>query len=384
MGEFMAKRDYYEILGVSKDASPEDIKKAYRKLARQYHPDVNPGDQSAEEKFKEVKEAFDVLSDTDRRAQYDRFGHAAEEGYGNGFGGFGGFGQGQAGFGGFEDIFETFFGGGGRSRRPQGPQRGADLRYDLEINLEDAAFGLETHVNIPRSESCESCGGSGAKPGTQPETCTYCQGTGQQQVVRNTAFGRFVSVKPCDACHGEGTFIKERCPDCGGNGRIQRERKIEVKVPAGVDTGSRLRVGGEGEAGSRGGPPGDLYLVIHVRPHKVFKRDGDDIIVEMPISFAQAALGMELEVPTLEGKARVKVPEGTQPGTFFRLRGKGIPHLRGYGRGDQHVKVNVAIPKKLSGKQKDLLREYARLSGEEVITQDKGIIDKMKDALGGK
>jgi molecular chaperone DnaJ len=377
----MAKRDYYEVLGVSREATPEEIKKAYRKLARLYHPDVNPDDKSAEEKFKEVKDAFDVLSDNNRRAQYDQFGHAAEEGFANG----GGFGQGQAGFGGFEDIFDTFFGGGAsRGRRSQGPQRGPDLRYDMEITLEDAAFGLETHVTIPRTESCETCNGSGAKPGTKPETCTYCQGTGQQQVVRNTAFGRFVSAKPCDACHGEGTFIKERCTKCNGNGKVQRERKIEVKLPPGVDTGSKLRVSGEGEAGSRGGPPGDLYIVLHVRPHKVFKREGDDIIVEMSVSFAQATLGTELEVATLDGKARIKVPEGTQPGTFFRLRSKGIPHLRGYGRGDQHVKVNVAIPKKLSSKQKDLLREYAQLAGEEVTPSDKGIIDKMKDALGGK
>lgn len=384
----MAKRDYYEVLGVSKDASAEEIKKAYRKLARQYHPDVNQNDKDAEEKFKEVKDAFDVLSDPNRREQYDRFGHTADDsGFGaGGFGGgFGGFGQGGAsGFGGFEDIFDTFFGGGGRGRRPNGPQRGADLRYDMEVSLEEAATGLETAINIPRTEKCGNCDGSGAKPGTQPEKCTYCQGTGQQQVVRNTVFGRFVSVKPCEACHGEGTFIKERCVECHGSGRIQRERKIDLKVPPGVDTGSRLRVSGEGEAGSRGGPPGDLYVIIHVRKHAVFSRDGDDIVVEVPISFAQAALGTELEVPTLDGKARIKVPEGTQPGTFFRLRGKGIPHLRGYGRGDQHVKVNVAIPKKISGKQKDLLREYAKLAGEDVLQPDKGIIDKMKDALGGK
>lgn len=383
----MAKRDYYEVLGVSRDASSDEIKKAYRRLARQYHPDVNPDDKDAEEKFKEVKDAFDVLSDSNRRAQYDRFGHAAEEGFGaNGFGGgYGGFGQGgAAGFGGFEDIFDTFFGGGGRGRRPNGPMRGADLRYDMEISLEDAAFGLETTILIPRSESCETCNGSGAKPGTSPETCTYCNGTGQQQVVRNTALGRFVSVKTCDACHGEGTFIKERCPDCQGSGRKQRERKIEVKIPAGVDTGSRLRVSGEGEAGSRGGPPGDLYVVLHVKQHELFRREGDDIVVEMPVSFTQAALGTELEVPTLDGKARIKVPEGTQPGTMFRLRGKGIPHLRGYGRGDQHVRVKVEIPKKLSGKQKELLREYAKLAGEDVAQHDKGIFDKMKDALGGK
>lgn len=382
----MAKRDYYEVLGVSKDASPEEIKKAFRKLAKKYHPDVNPDDQGAEEKFMEAKQAFDVLSEPDKRAQYDQFGHAAEEGA-NGYGGAGGFGQGGfTGFGGFEDIFDTFFGGGGggRGRRPAGPQRGNDLRYDMEITLENAAFGLETTITIPRSEACDTCGGSGAKPGTSPETCKHCQGTGQQQVVRSTAFGRFVSVKPCDVCRGEGNIIKDVCPSCHGQGRIQRERKIEIKIPAGVDTGSRLRVSGEGEAGTRGGPPGDLYVMLHVRPHDVFRREGDDIIMDIPISFAQATLGTELEVPTLDGKARVKVPEGTQTGTLFRLRGKGIPHLRGYGSGDQHIKVVVNIPRKLSAKQKELLREYANLSGEKVLMPEKGIIDKMKDALGGK
>lgn len=383
----MAKRDYYEVLGVSKEASPEEIKKAYRKLARKFHPDVNPDDKSAEDKFKEVKHAFDVLSDSNRRAQYDQFGHAAEEGYGTGAGGFNGFGGqgGQAGFGGFEDIFDTFFGGGQRGgRRPGGPQRGNDLRYDMEITLEEAAFGLDTTVDIPRSESCETCSGSGAKPGTEPETCSQCHGTGQQQVMRDTAFGRFVSVQPCGACRGEGKIIKDRCPDCHGSGQVRRERKIEVKIPGGVDTGSRLRVTGEGEAGLRGGPPGDLYIVLHVRPHEVFKREGNDVIIEVPISFAQATLGTELEVPTLDGKARIKVPEGTQPGTLFRLRGKGVPHLRGYGSGDQHVRVLVKIPKKLSVKQRELVREYAKNAGEEVLPQDKGIINKMKDALGGK
>ncbi len=380
----MAKRDYYEVLGIAKNASAEEIKKAYRKLARQYHPDVNPDDKGAEAKFKEVKEAFDVLSDSTRREQYDNFGHA-EEGFGQGFGGYGqgGFGGGS-GFG-FEDIFETFFGGGGmRGHRPAGPQRGSDLRYDMEITLDDVAAGLETTVNVTRVDQCENCDGSGAKPGTSPVKCTACGGTGQQQTVRSTAFGRFVSVKPCDACGGEGKQIKERCRECQGSGRVNRERKIEVKIPAGVDNGNRLRVAGEGEAGLRGGPPGDLYVFIHVRPHEIFKRNGDDLIVEIPISFSQATLGTELEVPTLDGKAKLKVPEGTQPGTSFRLRGKGIPHLRGYGRGDQHVRVNVKIPQKLSNKQKDLLREYAVLSGENVTTPDKGILNKVKDALGGK
>jgi molecular chaperone DnaJ len=375
----MAKRDYYEVLGVDRSASPEEIKKAYRRLARKYHPDVNQGDRNAEEKFKEVKEAFDILGDSTRREQYDRFGHAAEEGFGPG-----GFGQGGfAGFG-FEDIFDTFFGGGTRGRRPAGPERGSDLRYDLEITLKDAAFGLETTVSIQRVEECDTCDGSGAKPGTSRERCAHCGGSGQQQTVRNTAFGRFVSVKPCDVCGGEGTIVRERCPDCQGSGRQRRERRIEVKIPPGVDTGNRLRVAGEGEAGTRGGPPGDLYVFIHVRTHELFRRQGDDLFFEAPVSFVQAALGTEIEVPTLDGKVSLKIPEGTQPGTSFRLRGKGIPHLRGYGRGDLHVRVNVKIPQKISGKQRELLREYARLAGEETAAPDKGILGKVKDALGGK
>jgi len=375
----MAKRDYYEVLGLKKSASDEEIKKAYRRLARKYHPDVNQGEKDSEEKFKEVKEAFDVLSDAARRERYDRFGHAAEESLGNGGfdrGGFGGFG--------FEDIFETFFGGGGRGRRPSGPQRGNDLRYDLEITLKEAAFGLETTVSVQRVEECDTCHGSGAKPGTSPERCAHCGGAGQQQTVRNTAFGRFVSMKTCDVCAGAGTIVRAHCPDCQGSGREQRERKIEVKIPPGVDTGNRLRVAGEGEAGAQGGPPGDLYVFIQVRPHELFRRQGDDLFFESPVSFAQAALGTEIEVPTLDGAVKLKVPEGTQPGTSFRLRGKGIPHLRGYGRGDQHVRININIPQKLTGKQSELLREYARLAGESVSAPEKGIIDKVKDALGGK
>lgn len=373
----MAKRDPYEVLGVARDASPEEIKKAYRRLARKYHPDVNPNDKEAEEKFKEVKEAFDILSDENRRANYDRFGHTDEAGFGAG-----GFGQGFSGFG-FEDIFESFFGGGMRSRRPTGPERGSDLRYDLEISLKEAAFGLDTTITIPRDETCGTCDGSGAKPGSGAEKCSHCGGSGQRQTVRSTAFGRFVSVTTCEACGGEGRIIRDKCSHCHGTGRVRRERKIEVKIPPGVDSGSRLRINGEGEAGLRGGPPGDLYVVIHVKPHPKFKRQGNDIIIDIPITFTQAALGAEIEVPTLDGEAKLKIPEGTQTGTKFRLRGKGIPYLRGHGRGDQHVRVNVRTPQKLSAKQRELLKEFARLSGEDT-PQERGIFDKVKDALGGK
>ncbi len=380
----MPKKDYYEVLGLERSASQEEIKKAYRKLARRYHPDMNPGDKESENRFKEVKEAYDVLVDPEKRARYDQFGHAEQDfgGFGSGFGG-GGFQQ--QGFGGFEDIFESFFtGGGGFSRRRSGgPQRGADLRYDLEITLEEAAFGLETKLRIPRTESCGTCDGSGARPGTRPETCATCGGSGQQQVVRNTSFGRFINVQSCENCRGEGKIIKEPCRECSGKGMVHRERNLDVKIPAGVDTGSKLRVAGEGEAGRRKGPPGDLYVIIHVKRHKLFKREGDDLILEFPISFAQASVGAEVMVPTIDGKkVKFKIPEGTQPGTSFRLRGKGIPHLRGLGRGDQHIVVKVRVPERLSTKQRQALKDFAASMGEQ-LPDEKGFMDKVKDAFGG-
>ncbi|NLJ56968.1 MAG: molecular chaperone DnaJ [Firmicutes bacterium] len=372
------KRDYYEVLGVEKDASPEELKKAYRKLARQYHPDVNPGPDS-EAKFKEVKDAYDVLSDPQKRSNYDRFGH--EGGSFQGFGGFGGFSSG------FEDIFDSFFGGGFSSggRQSSAPRRGADLRYDLEITLEEAIRGKTTSLRIPRAEKCSACGGTGARKGTTPVTCIVCGGTGQQQVVRNTAFGRFVSVKTCERCQGEGKIIKEPCPKCRGEGRVMRERKIEIKIPPGVDTGSRLRVYGEGETGTKGAPPGDLYVIIHVRPHKVFKRQDHDLICEIPLSFVQVALGGEIEVPTLEGKAKLRIPEGTQPGAVFRLKGKGVPSVRGFGRGDQLVQINVEVPRKLNARQKKILQEFARVSNLEVPEQgDKSFFERVKDTFNAK
>ncbi|HHX77590.1 MAG TPA: molecular chaperone DnaJ [Firmicutes bacterium] len=373
----MAKKDYYEILGVNRDAGQDEIKKAYRALARKYHPDMNPGDKEAEERFKEVKEAYDVLGDPEKRARYDQFGHAGEEfGFGGGFSPF------SQGFGGFEDIFDFF--SGGFSRGPSyGPERGADLRYDLEISLEDAAFGLETVIKVPRTENCPECKGSGARAGTRPETCPQCGGTGQKKIVRNTALGRFINVQTCDACRGEGRIIKEPCRNCGGRGQVQRESKIEIKIPPGVDTGSKLRVHGEGDKGRRNGPPGDLYVYIHVKPHKFFKREGDDIIFEQPISFVMASLGGEIMVPTIDGKkVKMKIPQGTQPGTSFRLRGKGMPRLRGISRGDMHVFVKVQVPEKLNARLRQALKNLAAAMGEE-IPEEKGFMDKVKDAFGG-
>lgn len=381
----MSKKDYYEVLEVSKSASEDEIKKAFRKLARQHHPDVNRDNpKAAEEKFKEINEAYEVLSDTEKRRQYDQFGHAAFDGAGAGAGpgGFGGFGGG----GGINDIFDMFFGGqsgfGFGGGRPSGPERGADLRYDMEISFEQAAFGLETEIQVPRTEDCPTCHGSGAAPGTHPETCPNCRGTGQTQVVQNTPFGRMVNVKACDRCRGEGKIVHSPCKECNGRGKVRNRRRIKIKIPAGVDTGSRLRVAHEGEAGTRGGPTGDLYVYIFVKPNNLFTREGDDVICEVPISIVQATLGDEIEVPTLDGKVKLRIPEGTQSGVTLRLKEKGIPHLRGHGRGDQHVRVKVVTPKKLTERQRELLREFARLGGEDVNPEEKGFFKKVKDAFG--
>ncbi len=377
----MDKRDYYEILGVERSASAEEIKKTYRRLAKQYHPDFNKDDPEAEKKFRDIKEAYETLSDPQKREQYDRFGHQA--GFERGSGGFEGFGGGF-GFGGIDEIFEQFFGGGmaGRRRRP-GPEQGNHLRYDLDVTLEEAYSGGKKVVTIPRTETCPDCEGSKAKAGSRPETCHSCRGSGQQQYTRSTPFGRFVSMQVCAGCRGEGTTIKDPCPACSGQGRIVNERKFEIKIPPGVEDGSRLRVSGGGEAGVRGGPPGDLFVVIRIRPHKIFKRQNSDLFLEVSVGISQAALGVEMEVPTLEDNTTLKVPSGTQHGSTFRLRGYGMPHLRGSGKGDLLVKVNVKVPKKLNQKQKDLLMEFARESGEEAGLENKGIFDWVKEAFGG-
>ncbi|MDD2433402.1 MAG: molecular chaperone DnaJ [Clostridia bacterium] len=387
----MAKRDYYEVLGVDKNASEVEIKKAFRKLARQYHPDVNPDNKEAEEKFKEINEAYEVLSEPEKRQRYDQFGHAGTDpnGFGGfgGFGGFEGFGGGTAGdFGGFGDIFEMFFGGGTASARKRGPQQGADLRVDLSLSFEEAAFGVEKELEIPRWESCTTCKGSGAKPGTSPTSCSKCQGTGEVRFTQKTALGHFQTVKTCPQCGGEGKVVSTPCLACHGQGKVKRKRKVKIKIPAGVDSGSRIRLSGEGEAGSRGGPPGDLYVYIEVMPHKVFERRGDDIYMEFPVTFVQATLGDEVQVPTLQGKATLKIPEGTQTHTILRLRGQGITHLHGSGRGDQYVKIVVVTPTRLNEEQKQKLRDFAGSTNKDNYQpkgKHKGLWEKFWDSLKG-
>ena len=373
----MAKRDFYEILGVAKGASEDEIKKSYRKLAMKYHPDRNPDNKEAEEKFKEVKEAYEMLTNPEKREAYDRYGHAGVDpnsGMGGGMGGAGGFGDA------FGDIFGDIFGGGGRGGRSAGPQvyRGADLRYNLEITLEQAAHGFDTTIRVPSWDKCDTCHGSGAKPGTQPITCTTCAGHGQVRMQQ----GFFSIQQSCPKCQGSGKIVPEPCAACGGAGRIKRNKTLEVKIPAGIDNGMRIRSSGNGEPGTNGGPPGDLYVEIHIKAHAVFQREGDDLHCEMPISFSKAALGGEIEVPTLTGKVSFTVPEGTQTGKTFRLKGKGIKNVRSGYTGDLFCHVVVETPVKLTDKQKDLLREFDRLTtegGAKHSPQSKGWMDKVKD-----
>ncbi|AEH53804.1 molecular chaperone DnaJ [Bacillus coagulans] len=377
----MSKRDYYEVLGVAKDASKDEIKKAYRKLSKKYHPDINKAPDAAE-KFKEIQEAYEVLSDDQKRAQYDQFGHAGpNQGFGGG-NGFGGFSSSDFDSFGFEDIFSTFF-GGGRRNDPNAPRQGADLQYTMTLEFEEAVFGKETDIRIPREETCDTCHGTGAKPGTHPKECPHCHGTGQLNTEQQTPFGRIVNRRVCHYCGGTGKIITDKCKTCGGTGRVKKRRKIHVKIPAGIDDGQQLRVAGQGEPGINGGPAGDLYIIFHVRPHELFERDGDDIYCEIPIAFTQAALGDEIEVPTLHGKVKLKIPAGTQSGTKFRLRGKGVPNVHGHGTGDQHVIARIVTPRKLTERQKQLLREFAEASGEVPDEQSSNFFDKMKRAFKG-
>lgn len=341
------KRDYYEVLGVERNATDEEIRRAFRKLAFKYHPDHNQEDKTGE-KFKEVNEAYEVLSDPDKRAAFDRFGHGGTEGpFGRGFEGFD--------FGGFGDIFDAFFGGAAASR--QASQRGTHLRYRMTITFEEAALGCEKEITITRTEHCSICQGTGSKPGSQPSRCPNCDGSGQVRRVQQSLFGRFAHTVPCPQCQGEGRIITEPCPQCRGRGREKRKRNIAVNIPAGVDNGAQIRLGGEGEAGRRGGQAGDIYISLSVKEHELFTRYNYDLLYELPINFAQAALGIEVEVPTLNGKARLKIPAGSQTGQVFKLKGQGVPHLRGGGRGDQLVSLFVATPDSLTKKQRQLLEE---------------------------
>ncbi|MBI3978722.1 MAG: molecular chaperone DnaJ [Chloroflexi bacterium] len=370
------KRDYYEVLGIGRSATEEEIKKAFRRLAFQYHPDRNR-ETDAEARFKEINEAYEVLADPEKRAQYDRFGHNGPQGIGAGTGDFSNFG----GFG-FGDIFEAFFGGASTATR-RGPQRGADLRYNLTITFEDAVFGTEKELEIPRIETCSVCHGVGAQPGTQPVRCPNCGGTGEVRRVQQSVFGQFVNVTACERCRGEGRVITSPCPQCRGAGQERRTRKLSVRIPAGVDSGTRIRLSGEGESGTRGGPPGDLYVDIAVRPHKLFQRDGDNILLEMPINVVQAALGDEIDVPTIDGKATLKIPPGSQSGKVFILRERGVPNVRGGGRGDQLVQIRVVTPTGLNDKQRKLLAEFGKTLGtSHMPAEEKGLFEKIREAFG--
>ena len=363
----MSKRDYYEVLGIDRDATAEEIKRAYRRLAHQYHPDKNPGDKASEERFKEASEAYEILSSSEKRASYDRFGVA---GVGAGLEGFE-----EAGFGTvFEDLFEGFFGGSSRRRA----SRGADLRYNLEIALEEAVLGVEKEITIPRLEPCGACMGSGAKPGTSPTTCRSCRGSGQVRYSQ----GFLTISQTCSACRGEGRVIEQRCRDCRGTGRTRVDRSLTVKIPAGVETGTRLKLTGEGEAGLRFGDRGDLYVVIAVQEHPLFSRNGNDLHCDVPVSFAQAALGAEFEIPSLSGMMKFKVPPGTQSGAEFRLRGRGVPSLRAHGRGDLVIRIVVEVPTRLTAKQRELLEAYAQLENGDRSPLAQSFFEKVKSLFG--
>lgn len=375
-----SKRDYYKVLGLQRGASEEEIKKAYRRLAKKYHPDLNPGDKEAEARFKEVNEAYEVLSDSQKRARYDQFGHAGvDPNFGGGYPG-GGFG-----FDGFDfdlgDIFSTFFGGAGRRANPNAPRRGSDVVSPVVISFEEAARGCKKQVSAEVISTCGECGGSGAAKGTHPKTCPGCHGTGQQRRQQRTPFGVIQTQTICPQCRGTGTVIETPCGVCRGTGHVRTEKTIGVNIPAGIDDGQVITIRGKGNSGINGGPPGDLQVSVTVRPHPVFERDGYDIWYEMPITFAQAALGAEIEVPTLDGKITYTIKEGTQPGDIFRLKGKGIPHLNGNRRGDQILKVTIEVPQKLSAEQKKLLRQFEEACGEGNYPKRRSFFKRVKDAF---
>ena len=375
------KRDYYEVLGVSKGASEDELKKAYRKLAKQNHPDLHPGDAEAEARFKEVNEAYEVLSDKDKRARYDQFGHAGVD-PNFGAGGFGGGFDGGFDFGDLGDIFGSFFGGGfgGGSRRgnPNAPQRGESIRMGVTITFEEAAFGCEKSVTVDRMEQCGTCHGNGCAEGTQPEVCSECHGTGQVQVRRQTPMGVFATSAPCPKCGGKGKIIHTPCKDCGGSGSTRQRRTIQASIPAGIDNGQTISIRGQGHAGKNGGPAGDLLITIAVKPHELFRREGTSVLCEAPITFTQAVLGAELEIPTIDGKVKYDLPEGTQSGTTFRLRGKGIPSINGRGRGDQYVTVYIETPRNLNKEQKEALKKFAETVGENHYEERKKFFKKFK------
>lgn len=375
------KRDYYEVLGVSKGATDAEIKKAYRREAKKYHPDLHPGDKKAEASFKEVNEAYEVLSDSDKKARYDQFGHAGVD---PNFGGGGG-----AGFGGFDDfgdIFSNIFGGGfggfGGSSRRNGPVRGADIRNIIEITFEEAAFGCKKNIDVTKQENCPTCSGSGAKPGTSPITCKRCGGQGQIKTQTRTPLGYMTNINTCPDCQGNGKVVQDPCKDCRGSGRIRKTRTIEIDIPQGINHGQTIQISGRGEPGLRGGGPGDLLVTIKIKPHPIYKREDYNVFIEIPITFVQATLGATIRVPTLDGVVEYDIPDGTQTGTVFKLRNKGVPYIRGKNRGDQYVKVEVEVPKNLTSKQKELLKEFeATSSDKDNYKKQKSWFDKMKDLL---
>ncbi len=388
------KRDYYEVLGIQKGASDDEIKKSYRRLAKKYHPDVNPGDKDAEVKFKEIGEAYEVLSDPEKKSRYDQFGFAGvDPSYGGGQGGAGFGGFGGMGFDDLGDIFGSMFGGGfgGRQRRHNGPRRGSDIEESVLLSFEEAAFGIKKKLKIYVVEDCETCGGSGAKTSADKTVCQHCGGSGQIKSVQNTMFGQMINTQTCPHCRGEGSIIKNPCPKCNGKGKVKRAKNIEVDIPAGINSGETVSYRGLGNAGTKGGPSGDLLVTVSIKRHSVFTRTGYDVNLEVPITFVQATLGADIEIPILDpdkkyelGKMTYTVPEGTQPSTVVRMRGKGIPHVRSGVRGDMLVKLTVEVPKNLTSEQKEIISQFAKVSGENNYKQRKSFADKMKEFFDKK